>query len=147
MRFGGRTLIGYCVFNANSDLSEGHVRKVRLIDDGVASRAVDLSGMYLSDKQDNPRKWAFPQNTIIPPGGFLIVWADEDEGDGPELHANFRLSGNGEVLILLDTDDRDNRLLDLIEYGKQVEDVSYSRTTDGTGNFAISTATPGRSNR
>jgi hypothetical protein len=43
MRLGNRALIGYCVFNANSDLSEGHVRKVRLIDGGVAGRVVALS--------------------------------------------------------------------------------------------------------
>jgi hypothetical protein len=112
-----------------------------------SSRTVDLSGMYLSDKQDNPRKWAFPENTTIPPGGFLIVWADEDEGDAAELHANFRLNGSGELLMLLDTDDRGNRVLDRIEYGRQVENISFSRTPDGTGNFALTSATPGRSNR
>jgi hypothetical protein len=43
MQLGNRALIGYCVFNANSGLSEGHIRKVRLTDGGLASRVADLS--------------------------------------------------------------------------------------------------------
>ncbi len=43
MRLGKRALSGYCVFNVNSDLSGGHVRKVRLTDGGVAGRVADLS--------------------------------------------------------------------------------------------------------
>jgi hypothetical protein len=40
---GNRALIGYCVFNANSDLSEGLIRRVRINDGGAAGRVVDLS--------------------------------------------------------------------------------------------------------
>ena len=43
MRLENRALIGYCVFDANSDLSEGHIRKVRINDGGTASRVIDLS--------------------------------------------------------------------------------------------------------
>ncbi|MCZ6676387.1 MAG: CotH kinase family protein, partial [Candidatus Poribacteria bacterium] len=63
-----------------------------------STATVDLSGMYLSDNQGNPRKWQFPENTEIAPGGYLIVWADEDGEDQPGLHANFKLSKNGETV-------------------------------------------------
>lgn len=43
LRLGNRALIGYCVFNANSDLSEGHLRRVELTDGGPVSRVADLS--------------------------------------------------------------------------------------------------------
>jgi hypothetical protein len=108
--------------------------------------AVDLSGMYLSDRAEDPRKWRFPLDTVIPPRGFLLVWADEDDGEKGELHANFKLSGDGEQLLLVDTDARENRVLDTIEYGTQRRDVAYGRVPDGTGEFQSLYATPGRSN-
>ena len=74
----------------------------------------DLSGMYLSDNPDKLRKWVFPENTAILPGGYLIVWADEDGKDQPGLHANFKLSKSGEVVILVDNDERGNAILDVV---------------------------------
>jgi hypothetical protein len=107
---------------------------------------VDLSGMYLSDRPEDLRKWKFPRGTRIPPRGFLVVWADEDGGDGQGLHANFKLSGDGEQLLLVDTDGRGNRVLDLIEYGLQRKDIAYGRITDGSDEFGSLYASPGRSN-
>ncbi|TFG60002.1 MAG: hypothetical protein E4H36_12825, partial [Spirochaetales bacterium] len=110
------------------------------------STAADLSGMYLSDKENNPRKWAFPRCASIPAGGYLLVWADENEGDRPGIHLNFRLSGKGERLLLIDTDERGNRVLDAIDFGKQAGDASYGRLPDGTGEFRVLPMTPGRRN-
>jgi len=106
----------------------------------------DLSGMYLSDKPENLRKWKFPPGTTIPPGGYLVVWADEDDGDEGGLHANFRLSGDGELLLLVDTDGRGNRVLDAVEFGYQREDLAYGRIPDGSGDFRSLYVSPGRSN-
>lgn len=108
--------------------------------------AVDLSGMYLSDRPEDPRKWKFPRGTTIPPNGYLVVWADGGEGDGGELHANFRLSGDGEQLLLVDTDARGNRVLDFLEFGVQLQDISYGRVPDGSGDFRSLYVSPGRSN-
>ena len=93
----------------------------------VSDYAVDLSGMYLSDNQNNPRKWQFPDDTQIGPGEYLIVWADEDGNAAPGLHANFKLSKNGETVMLIDTDQRGNRVLDVIEFRDQREDVALGR--------------------
>ena len=60
--------------------------------------------MYLSDKEDEPMKWAFPENTEIPANGYLIVWLDEDIDDVEGLHADFKLSKSGEMVTLVDTD-------------------------------------------
>ncbi|MBM3236348.1 hypothetical protein FJZ31_08625 [Candidatus Poribacteria bacterium] len=111
----------------------------------LSDQEIDLSGMYLSDNKDNPRKWTFPQNRTIPPKGYLIVWADED-GKDPELHANFKLSQNGETVMLIDKDERGNKVLDAMEFGKQEKDVAYGRFPDGTGNFKQLTMTPGKRN-
>ena len=110
---------------------------------------VDLSGMYLSDKVDNPTKWQFPDGTVIAANGYLIVWCDEDHDDETAtegLHSNFKLSKSGETVLLVDTDANDNMVLDSIVFGEQETDVSYGRIPDGTGEFQIVAATPGAEN-
>ena len=108
---------------------------------------VVLTGMYLSDKEDNPTKWAFPENTEIPANGYLIVWLDEDGEDAPDgLHANFKLSKGGEIVMLVDTDANGNQVLDSITFGEQETDVAFGRWPNGTGEFQVVAATPGAEN-
>ena len=110
---------------------------------------VDLTGMYLSDKVDNPTKWQFPDGTEIAANGYLIVWCDEDHDDEDAtegLHANFKLSKSGETVLLVDTDANKNMELDRIVFGEQETDVSYGRIPNGTGDFQVVAATPGAEN-
>lgn len=106
--------------------------------------AIDLSGMYLSDKEDDPRKWMIPEGTEIAPQGYLIVWADEDS-DQEGLHANFKLSSDGESVYLIDSDARGNLLLDSLSFGALGEDVTYGRLDD-EGNYGVLTPSPGYKN-
>ncbi len=93
---------------------------------------IDLSSYYLSDKYTNPSKWQFPANTIINANSFLIVWADEDEGQ-PGLHSNFKLSStDGEQIILSKSN---LTVLDSITFGPQPSDLSMARIPNGTGPF------------
>lgn len=111
-----------------------------------ADTAVLLTGMYLTDKEDEPTQWTFPENTEIPANGYLVVWLDDDE-DAPEgLHANFKLSSDGETVMLVDTDARGNQVLDSITFEEQETDVAFGRLPDGTGDFQIVQATPGAPN-
>ncbi len=108
-----------------------------------------LTGLYLSDKEDNLTKWAFPENTVIPANGYLIVWLDEDHDDETAtegLHANFKLSKSGETVMLVDTDARGNQVLDSVTFGEQETDVAYGRLPNGTGDFQVLQATPGVAN-
>ena len=107
---------------------------------------VNLSGMYMSDNANNPRKWAFPENTILPPHDYLIVWADEDSKDLPGLHANFKLSRRGEIVMLIDTDAYGNQMLSSVEYGEQKKDVAIGRFPNGIGDFKPLAMTPGKRN-
>ena len=61
---------------------------------------IQLAGYALSDDSNEPTQWSFP-DTSIAPGEYLIVWADED-GNQEGLHANFKLSADGEVILLSD---------------------------------------------
>lgn len=115
----------------------------------LTDTAVLLTGMYLSDKEDNLTKWEFPENTEISANGYLIVWLDEDHDDEDAtegLHANFKLSKNGETVILVGTDAHGNRVLDSITFGEQKTDVAFGRLPNGTGEFQIVLATPGAEN-
>ena len=113
----------------------------------LTDTAVSLTGMYLSDKEDEPTKWAFPENTEIPANGYLIVWLDEDGEDAPDgLHANFKLSKGGEIVMFVDTDAQGNQVLDSITFGDQEMDVAFGRWPNGTGDFQVVQATPGAEN-
>lgn len=83
----------------------------------------DASGHWLSDDPAQPLKWALPANTLVPAGGTLLVWADDEAAEGP-LHANFKLSGNGESVLLSAPS---GALLDRIDFGSQRDDASEGR--------------------
>ena len=112
--------------------------------------AVVLTGLYLSDKEDNPTKWQFPDNTEIAANGYLIVWLDEDHDDEEAtegLHANFKLSKSGELVLFVDSDTEGNEVLDSVVFGEQETDTAYGRLPNGTGDFQVVVATPGAENR
>lgn len=113
----------------------------------VTDKTVQLSGMYLTDKTDNPRKWTFPANTTIPPRGYLIVWLDEDRKATQGLHANFKLSRNGETVMLLDTDENGNKVIDSITFEQQEKDTAIGRFPNATGTFQVVQMTPGKQNK
>lgn len=92
---------------------------------------VDLTGIYLSDSPNNPLKWAFPNGTVIPANGYLMVWADED-GSQSGLHANFKLKASGEFVSLAMSD---GTILDSISFGQQESDHTFGRFPNGTGSF------------
>jgi len=96
-----------------------------------STNAVDLSGYFLTDTLTNRTKWEIPANTIVPPGGHLLVWADEETGQngpGREPHANFRLSATGEVIGLFSAG---GGLIDAVTFPQQTNDVSQGRFGDG----------------
>lgn len=105
-----------------------------------ANTSVDISNWYISDNPINRKKWRFPQGTIIPANGYLIVWADEDssQNTSTSLHANFKLSGAGESVYLSKSD---SSLTDEVTFGAQRADMAFARRPNGTGNFVIQTAT------
>ena len=101
------------------------------------SETVDLNGYFLSDDSADPMKWTFPEGVSLESDSYLIVWADEDlEQEG--LHADFKLSSSGETIIL---SDRNNLIIDALEYPEQTTDVSYARIPNATGDFRTAVST------
>ncbi len=98
---------------------------------------VSTKGYFLTDSPNsNLLKWALP-NYMIPAGGYAIVWADEDGGQG-DMHANFKLSNLGEKLVLVD---EDSVVIDSISYLPQSNNISYGRSPNGVGSFTMLTPT------
>ncbi len=108
----------------------------------LTDKDINMSGFYITDNSLNLKKFQIPTNTTIKAGGYLIIWADEDQEQGP-LHANFKLSAGGEVIYLLDNN---LVMLDSISFGAQTTNKSAARIPNGTGNFVIGNHTFGVNN-
>lgn len=103
---------------------------------------IDLSGYNLTDNPDNLTKFTFGEGIKIKAKDYLIVWADEDQSQGP-LHANFKLSAGGESIILLD---KNMTILDQVTFGAQTTNQSAARKPNGTGDFVIGEHSFGKNN-
>jgi len=103
---------------------------------------VNIGGYFLSDDDTRIKKWQIPAGTIMPGQGYLIIWADEDGSDGP-MHASFKLSASGEVLILSDTS---GAIIERLEFGLQTANKGFARVPNGTGPFVIQNPTFGKNN-
>ena len=102
----------------------------------------DLSNYYLTDSKKDLTKWQFPAGTVIEKNGYLIIWADDDPTRGP-LHTNYKLSADGETVVLLSPD---LEVIDLVEYPATLVELSYARKPNGTGEFSWTIPTYNASN-
>lgn len=61
-----------------------------------------LGGATLTDNPALPAKWTFPQGAVLPPNGYLVVFASSKNRLLPTapLHTNFALARSGESLSL-----------------------------------------------
>ncbi len=107
-----------------------------------------LEGYFITDNPEQPFKQMLPTEAVVPAGGFLLLWADNEPAQGP-LHLAFGLSKDGESVYLSDPN---GNLLDGIDYGAPTVtcaqcDYSYARFPDGSGAFAwCDKPTPARAN-
>lgn len=101
------------------------------------SATIDLTGYYLSDNTSIPFKWPFPLGTKINAGAYLIVWAD-NQGGQPGLHADFKLSKDGEEIQLIHSD---GTVIDMVTFGEQTTNKGFARRPNGTGDFVIQNTT------
>ncbi|NQV33321.1 MAG: lamin tail domain-containing protein, partial [Phycisphaeraceae bacterium] len=105
---------------------------------------IELGGMYVTDDLSDPTQWQVPPETILSPGMYILIWADNDVTD-IGLHANFKLDANGEEIGLFDRDGI--TLIDSVAFGKQTTDVSYGRYPDVAEDWRFfSVSSPGAEN-
>ena len=110
--------------------------------------AADLAGWTLTDSVAAPTQFVVPAGYVVPAAGFLLVWADGQPGQNstnrPDLHVNFKLEKNGEVIELFAPD---GTLMDFVAFGLQSSDLSEGRYPDGAeGIRRLTWPTPGAAN-
>ncbi len=112
------------------------------------TEGLDISGYYLSDELSDVLKWSFPENTIIPAKGFIIVFASgKDIVLTNEIHTNFSLNRDGEPIFLTHKDGETQ--LDYLPSVVMPRNYSYGRSQDGENQwvyFDLYNLSPGLSN-
>jgi hypothetical protein len=110
---------------------------------------VNISGFYITDNLEDPAKWQFPPNTMIPAKGFLLVWADDFNDIAGQVyirdwwpdnisfttqwnHTNFKLAKEGDFLALFNPS---LLLVDSVTFTAQATDISFGRQPDGGNNW------------
>ena len=87
---------------------------------------VDLTGWHLTDNAGDLTKWTFP-TTNLAADGYLLIYADGSATSvtNGELHASFKLSGDGEYLGLVKPDGLTVEHAYDPDYPSQSADISY----------------------
>ena len=110
--------------------------------------SVDVAGMFLTDDLAYPTQWQIPTDnpafTKLEPGGYSVIWADNDITD-TGLHASFGLDAGGDQVFLVDTDGA--TVMDQVVFGKQKSDMVFGRFPDAHETWRpLYTPTPGAAN-
>ena len=105
---------------------------------------VDLTGWSVTDDLSAPTKHVMPSGVVVPAGGWVLLWSDDDEETAGPDHLGFHLAIEGESFGIYRPD---GSPADTVSYDAQVPDVSAARTTDGGDEWEITDEpTPGESN-
>ena len=109
------------------------------------SEAVNIAGWYLTDTPSKRTLSQIPSTdlskTLIPAKGRIVVWADDQSAQGV-LHVGFKLSQNGETVILSKRNNLGNLMvIDSVAFPYMASNMSYSRVADGGANWVIQAPT------
>lgn len=102
----------------------------------------DLSGCSLSDSNTFPQRYVFPPGVVIPPHGFYRMTFDSGR-PASASNVNFGIKATGGYLYFYTPT---LILIDIVEYGLQIQDHSIGRIADGTGPWVLNIPTPGSAN-
>ncbi len=89
--------------------------------------AIEIGGLVLKDQLDT---WTIPTgdpSTLLAPGAYFMLWADDEESQGI-FHTNFKLASGGEFLGLYEMDG--STVIDSLTIPALNEDESYMRCND-----------------
>ena len=105
---------------------------------------INLNGYHLTDDKKSLQKWTFP-DIEIGPNEFLIIFASgKDKHTESDIHTNFKISDDGENLILSNSLEIKLDEFSKVELGK---DKSFGRLPDGSSNkVSLPSPSPGNSN-
>ena len=113
-----------------------------------SNEPIDIGGMYFTDTPDDDSPYLIPStdpsSTTIQPGGYLLLWCDDDQEQGA-LHVSKKLSKGGESIILIDKDG--SSVITSYTYESQSTDVSMGRDPNNNESWIyFNNPTPGSVN-
>jgi len=112
----------------------------------------DIAGMFISDKAKTPLKFQIPADldglqTIIPPHGYLVLWASKRDIIGSQIHTNFKLDNDADKTGCVILTAADKTWSDTLTYVKHEGQESVGRYPDGGRNvYKMSRPTISQSN-
>ncbi len=112
----------------------------------TSAAPINLGGYFLSNDPMKRTQWSFRTGTIVPPRGFLLLWADAqtNQTSAAELHLPFKLSNDGEFIGLFNPAGVE---IDSVDYLPQSQDMATGRFPDGEGAYRrLSRPTPRAAN-
>ncbi len=113
---------------------------------------IDLAGLCITDRRDNPAKWQITTatksdpsvhskaSTIIPAHGYKLIWCGDRykniTAENTQLHANFKLSNSATEPLYVaigkyDTDKKQYEWVDSLPYRVMNGDQTVGRFPDG----------------
>ena len=109
---------------------------------------IDIAGMYISDNAKKPQKYQVPTNdvvlnTIVPAHGYKVIWCDNLDNIGADIHTTFKLAAEGgDVLITAEN------YADTLTYPAHIGTQTFGRYPDGTNNvYLMNAPTIAKANR
>ena len=113
-----------------------------------SDEAIDLGGMYFTDTIGDDDPYQIPDTdpslTTVQPKGYILIWCDDDQEQGP-LHVSNKLSKGGESIVLISQDNQ--TIIDSLSYTEQTTDVSMGRDPNNVNEFIFfENPTPGLPN-
>ena len=103
--------------------------------------SIPLGDYYLSDKENRPLKWKFPDSAVVAAHGYYLVFCSGQDRmqDNGIPHTNFAISAERETLVLSDSA---GRLIDRVTIENVPVDYSVGLNAEGSWTF-FQQATPG----
>ena len=105
----------------------------------TTGQAISLDNYALSNNENKPLKWRFPEGAMVAPYGYYIVFCsgkDIDNGPAGVPHANFKVNAEHATIVLSDSR---GRLVDRVTLDNIPEDASYARDENGTFSVHVKT--------
>jgi len=102
---------------------------------------LDISGFGLTDELISAAKWTFPEGSVIPARGYLVVFCSGDPTRG-KLHTPFKLSASDEVIL----SSVSGKVVDSIALKPVTSGYSLGRSADDTTNWVEMLPSPGYPN-
>ena len=122
--------VGVVINEVLSNARDGQSDAIELFNS--SSQPVNLGGWFLSDSSQQLLKYAFPPNTVLGPGQYLVVTDKQYDADP---NTGFGLSGidGDDLWLVAAVDGKVRSIIDDVHFGSSLVGESFGRIPNGSG--------------